>query len=39
MTDGEKPILFKTWGRWYALVLGTLVLIILLLELAARSLR
>lgn len=39
MSHGEEPLLFKKWSHWYALVLGTLVLIIVLLELAARSLR
>jgi hypothetical protein len=39
MNSEEKPLFFKKWRHWYVLVLGTLALIIFLLEWAARRLR
>jgi hypothetical protein len=36
--DGERPPLLGSWGGWYALVVGELLLVILLLAWLTRAL-
>ncbi|HNW60158.1 MAG TPA: hypothetical protein PKI62_10820 [bacterium] len=38
-SEGETPLLFKSWRSWYILVIATLAAIILLLSWATQALR